>query len=80
MMKAEDRCLDRATWVDLLSLNLRESAPALQETTGWKVGCGKSARPVWKEGWRFGAIPPPIEYASTVNWMHRPSVALLFPD
>jgi hypothetical protein len=28
--------------------------------TNWKAGCGKSARPVWREGWRANAIPTPI--------------------
>src|SRR5215207_8429669 len=29
--------------------------------TNRKAGCGKSARPVWREGWRENAIPTPIE-------------------
>jgi hypothetical protein len=37
------------------------AAPASRrDPTDRKAGCGKSARPVWREGWRESAIPTPI--------------------
>jgi hypothetical protein len=30
------------------------------EPTDWRAGCGKSASPVRREGWRIRAIPTPI--------------------
>ena len=37
-----------------------EPLPLNRAPTDWKAGCGKSARPVWREGWRESAIPTPI--------------------
>ena len=31
-----------------------------RDITNWRAGCGKSARPVRREGWRKRAIPTPI--------------------
>jgi len=31
-----------------------------REPTDWKAGCGRSARPVWREGWSQNSIPTPI--------------------
>ena len=36
--------------------------------TNWKAGCGKSARPVWREGERATALPP---CACEGNWLER---------
>ena len=32
--------------------------PLAREPTDWKAGCGKSARPVWREGWRTAPSLP----------------------
>src|SRR4051812_22930550 len=37
-----------------------------QETTDRKAGCGKSARPVWREGWSSNLHPYPI--VLTARW------------
>jgi hypothetical protein len=60
-VEAEDLCLRCAPGADLLSLNPWDKRINLrEESTNWKAGCGKSARPVWREGWRAIAIPTPI--------------------
>src|SRR5665213_2553005 len=32
-----------------------------REPTDWKAGCGRSARPVWREGWSQNSTPTPIQ-------------------
>jgi hypothetical protein len=59
--EAEDLCFRDARRIDLLSLNPTNWRSDLRdETTNWKAGCGKSARPVWREG--QGSIPCPYPY------------------
>ena len=47
-----------------------------REPTNRKAGCGKSARPVWREGERTPALPTPIEPESVIcrlaRKFHRP--------
>jgi hypothetical protein len=38
------------------------------EPTNWRAGCGKSACPVRREGWRENAIPTPIFHGSLRDW------------
>src|SRR5665213_4555047 len=37
-----------------------------REPTDWKAGCGRSARPVWREGWSQNSTPTPIDWARLI--------------
>ena len=53
-MEAEGLCLFHAARADLLSLSQSQACRSVTKTTNWKAGCGKTACPVWREGWPSG--------------------------
>src|SRR5712691_7333233 len=53
-MEAEGLCLLHAARADLLSLSRSQACRSVTKTTHWKAGCGKTACPVWREGWPSG--------------------------
>ncbi len=59
-IEAQDLCLNRGAYVDLLSLNTSPSRQLCKLTTNWKAVCGKTARTVWREGRGFHASFLPL--------------------
>src|SRR5665213_1161827 len=45
-----------------------------REPTDWKAGCGRSARPVWREGWSQNSTPTPISILGKALLPQRPNV------
>ena len=46
----------------------RSASPLEGKTTDWRAGCGRSARPVRREGGRATAPPYPYQRPITVNF------------
>ena len=49
-----------------------------REPTDWKAGCGRSARPVWREGERTPALPTPITPDRRITRGRAPAIFAKF--